>query len=84
MNAIVQTGYGSADVMEGMQVTKPAPGPGEVLVRVEAASLAETADCEVDRHAAHPGADIYYLRTPFELPKRAKIGFLDNILAFLA
>lgn len=40
MNAIVQTGYGSADVMEGRQVTKPAPGPGEVLVRVEAASLA--------------------------------------------
>lgn len=40
MNAIVQTGYGSADVMEYGQVDKPAPGNGEVLVRVTAASLA--------------------------------------------
>ena len=40
MNAIVQTGYGSADVMEYRQVDKPAPGGGEVLVRVKAASLA--------------------------------------------
>lgn len=39
MNAIVQTGYGSADVMEYRQVDKPAPGGGEVLVRVKAASL---------------------------------------------
>ncbi len=40
MNAIVQTGYGSSDVMEYRQVDKPAPGEGEVLVRVMAASLA--------------------------------------------
>jgi NADPH:quinone reductase-like Zn-dependent oxidoreductase len=40
MNAIVQTGYGSADVMEYRQVCKPVPGEGEVLVRVVAASLA--------------------------------------------
>jgi len=40
MNAIVQTGYGSADVMECRQVGRPAPGDGEVLVRVRAASLA--------------------------------------------
>jgi NADPH:quinone reductase-like Zn-dependent oxidoreductase len=40
MNAIVQTGYGSADVMEYRQVDKPTPGVGEVLVRVMAASLA--------------------------------------------
>ena len=40
MNAIVQTGYGSADVMEYRQVDKPVPGEGEVLVRVMAASLA--------------------------------------------
>ena len=40
MNAIVQTGYGSADVMELRQVEKPTPGDGEVLVRVLAASLA--------------------------------------------
>jgi NADPH:quinone reductase-like Zn-dependent oxidoreductase len=40
MNAIVQTGYGSPDVMEYRQVAKPVPGEGEVLVRVMAASLA--------------------------------------------
>lgn len=40
MNAIVQTGYGSADVMEYEQVDRPAPAKGEVLVRVMAASLA--------------------------------------------
>lgn len=40
MKAIVQTGYGTADVMELKQVAKPTPGDGEVLVRVLAASLA--------------------------------------------
>jgi NADPH:quinone reductase-like Zn-dependent oxidoreductase len=40
MDAIVQTGYGSADVMELREVEKPTPGDGEVLVRVLAASLA--------------------------------------------
>lgn len=40
MNAIVQTGYGSADVMKLKQVEKPTPGDGEVLLRVLAASLA--------------------------------------------
>jgi NADPH:quinone reductase-like Zn-dependent oxidoreductase len=40
MNAIVQTNYGSADVMERRQADKPVPGDGEVLVRVMAASLA--------------------------------------------
>ena len=28
MNAIVQTGYGSSDVIECRQVDKPAPGEG--------------------------------------------------------
>jgi len=40
MKAVVQTGYGSADVMELRDVEKPTPGDGEVLVRVMAASLA--------------------------------------------
>ncbi|MDO8915980.1 MAG: NAD(P)-dependent alcohol dehydrogenase [Coriobacteriia bacterium] len=40
MKAIIQTGYGSADVMELKQLEKPTPGDGEVLVRVVAASLA--------------------------------------------
>jgi NADPH:quinone reductase-like Zn-dependent oxidoreductase len=40
MKAVVQTGYGAADVMELREVEKPTPGDGEVLVRVAAASLA--------------------------------------------
>ena len=40
MNAIVQTAYGSADVMEKRQVDCAAPVDGQVLVRVKAASLA--------------------------------------------
>lgn len=40
MNAVVQTGYGTADVMEFKEVEKPSPGDGQVLVRVAAASLA--------------------------------------------
>lgn len=40
MNAIVQTGYGSSDVMKPREVAVPAPGRGQVLVRVMAASLA--------------------------------------------
>lgn len=40
MRAVIQTGYGSADVMELKELEKPAPGDGEVFVRVRAASLA--------------------------------------------
>lgn len=40
MNAIVQTGYGSAEVMEYRRVDRPIQRDGEVLVRVKAASLA--------------------------------------------
>ncbi len=40
MKAVIQTGYGSADVMKVKELKKPVPGEGEVLVRVVAASLA--------------------------------------------
>lgn len=40
MRAVIQTGYGSADVMKLAEVEKPVPGEGEVFVRVMAASLA--------------------------------------------
>jgi NADPH:quinone reductase-like Zn-dependent oxidoreductase len=40
MKAVIQTGYGSADVMELTELETPAPGAGEVLIRVVAASLA--------------------------------------------
>ena len=39
MKAIVLTGYGSIDRLELRDVPRPEPGPGEVLVRVRAASL---------------------------------------------
>lgn len=40
MRAVIQTGYGSADVMKCADLQKPTPADGEVLVRVVAASLA--------------------------------------------
>lgn len=39
MRAIVQDRYGSPDVLELRDVALPAPGEGQVLIRVEAASL---------------------------------------------
>ncbi|MEG3626444.1 NADP-dependent oxidoreductase [Streptomyces poriticola] len=39
MQAYVQTKYGNADVMQLKDVPKPAPGPGEILIRVRAAGL---------------------------------------------
>jgi NADPH:quinone reductase-like Zn-dependent oxidoreductase len=60
MNAIVQTAYGSADVMEYRQVDKPAPGGGQVLVRVKAATL---------------GAGEYFGMRGKPLPIRFYIGF---------
>jgi NADPH:quinone reductase-like Zn-dependent oxidoreductase len=40
MKAVVQVGYGSADVLEFKEIDKPVAADGEVLVRVHAASLA--------------------------------------------
>jgi NADPH:quinone reductase-like Zn-dependent oxidoreductase len=40
VRAVIQTGYGSADVMELKELGKPAPRAGQVLVHVRAASLA--------------------------------------------
>jgi NADPH:quinone reductase-like Zn-dependent oxidoreductase len=39
MKALVQDRYGSPDVLRIEEVNKPAPGPGEVLVQVKAASV---------------------------------------------
>lgn len=39
MRAIVQDGYGSADVLHLAQITRPEIGPDEVLLRVRAAGL---------------------------------------------
>lgn len=60
MKAVIQTGYGSADVIEFTEVEKPAPTDGKVLVRVVAASLS--------------AGDYFGMRgTPF--PARFAIGF---------
>ena len=60
MVAVVQTGYGSADVLELRECDKSEPGDGEVLVRVIAASIA--------------AGDYFGMRgTPF--PARLAIGF---------
>ena len=37
--AVVQDRYGSPDVLTLADVPQPAPGPGQVLVRIEAAAL---------------------------------------------
>lgn len=39
MQAIVQDGYGSPDVLRAAQVERPAPGAGQVLIRVRAAGI---------------------------------------------
>jgi len=60
MKAVIQTGYGSADVMRLADVPTPVPADGEVLVRIRAASLA--------------AGDYFGMRgTPF--PARFAIGF---------
>ena len=40
MRAVIQSGYGSAEMLQLRELERPAPGAGEVLVRVQAASLA--------------------------------------------
>jgi len=40
MKAVIQTAYGSADVLEVREIDKPVIGDDEVLIRVQAASIA--------------------------------------------
>lgn len=60
MQALIQTGYGSADVLQLREVARPTPEDGEVLVRIAAASVA-AGDCFLMRG------------TPF--PARFSVGF---------
>lgn len=39
MQAVVLTGYGGVERLEPREVTRPAPGPGQLLVRVRAAGV---------------------------------------------
>ncbi|HEX5589334.1 MAG TPA: NAD(P)-dependent alcohol dehydrogenase [Candidatus Limnocylindrales bacterium] len=50
MKALVQEGYGSADVLHLRDVPKPTPAEGRVLLRMRAASVNA-----LDWHAAHGG-----------------------------
>lgn len=60
MKAFIQTGYGSPDVIVEREIAVPQAGPGEVLVRVRAASLS--------------AGDRFLMRgTPF--PARLAVGF---------
>jgi NADPH:quinone reductase-like Zn-dependent oxidoreductase len=69
MKAVVNTHYGSPDVLEIREVPRPEPGPGEVLVRVFATTVSRT-DCGALR--AHP----FFMRliTGFLRPKRTILG----------
>jgi NADPH:quinone reductase-like Zn-dependent oxidoreductase len=72
MVAVVQTEYGSADVLELREVVKSEPGDGEVLVRVIAASIA-AGDCFGMRGTPFPAR----LVIGFPKPKKDYIVGLD-------
>ncbi|MDP6582105.1 MAG: NAD(P)-dependent alcohol dehydrogenase [Vicinamibacterales bacterium] len=57
MNAIVWTAYGSPDLLQVREIETPVPGPGELLVRVHAATVL-AGDCEL-RRAEFPA--LYWL-----------------------
>jgi NADPH:quinone reductase-like Zn-dependent oxidoreductase len=48
MKAVVFKKYGSPDVFESLELEKPTPGPGEVLIKVFASTVT-TADCMMRR-----------------------------------
>lgn len=57
MRAVVQRGYGAADVLETEDIAVPSPGRGEVLLRVDAAAI--------DRGTWHLMAGLPKLVRPF-------------------
>src|SRR5665647_876847 len=60
MKAVAQVGYGSADVLEFKEIDKPVAADGDVLVRVQAASL---------------GAGDYFGMRGMPFPIRMYVGF---------
>ncbi|MEP7216214.1 MAG: NAD(P)-dependent alcohol dehydrogenase [Anaerolineaceae bacterium] len=69
MKAVVNTRYGSPDVLRILDVPKPVPGPGDLLVKVHATTVTRT-DCGYLR--AHP----FFIRlmTGLRRPKRTVLG----------
>ncbi len=69
MKAIRRARYGSPDVLELLEVEKPAPSAGEVLIRVRAASVNP-----LDRHFMR--GEPYFLRamTGLRRPKETRLG----------
>jgi len=72
MRAFVQTGYGSADVIEPAELEAPSPGPDDVIVRIRAASLA-AGDYFVMRGQPFPAR----FATGFPKPKKGHVVGLD-------
>ena len=74
MKAMIATQYGGPDVVEAADLPVPAPGPGEVLVKVHAAGVT-TADWRM-RAAAFPGGFAVLGRAMFGLtgPRQKVLG----------
>jgi len=70
MKAIVRDIYGPPEVLQLREVEMPAPGPGEVLVRVEAASV-NTADLEHLRGEPR----VTRVATGWRRPRNKRVGF---------
>ena len=70
MKAIVRDEYGPPEVLQLRDVDKPAPGPGDVLVRVEAASV-NTADLEHLRGEPR----ITRVESGWRRPRNRRVGF---------
>ena len=67
MKAIVHYDYGSPDVLQLAEISKPVPAEGQVLIKVRAASLNM-----LDRHLIKRKAP-YFLRKQLGMPKKLSI-----------
>jgi NADPH:quinone reductase-like Zn-dependent oxidoreductase len=73
MRAVVQDGYGSPDVLSLADVPRPAPGPGQVPVRIEAAAL-DARDWHVMRGEPCPARLVDRSTFPLRRPRVAVRG----------
>lgn len=69
MHAIVYHRYGTPDVLEFQEIEKPTPGPAEVLVRMQAASVNP-----YDWHFLHGTPVFIRLFTGLRRPKSPRLG----------